>query len=83
VADRRVTATGKDRDGVITKLCGPWGKVSKAQAIDHIENGDHTYYVQNGTRRTEILVITGVINRYLRTDADRSSADNLDNLPDC
>lgn len=83
MADWCVTATGKDRDGDITKLCGPWGKVSKAQAIEHIENGDHTYHVQNGTRRTEIRVITGVINRYLRTDADRSSANHLENLPDC
>ena len=83
MANRRVTATGKDRDGDITKLCGPWGKVSKAQAIDDIENGDHSYYVEQGTTRTPIQVVTGVINRYLRADAERSSVNNLDNLPDC
>jgi len=63
VADRRVTATGKDRDENITKLCGPCGKVSKAKAIDDIESEITPTTSQNGTRRTETDVITGVINK--------------------
>ena len=83
MADFRVTGTGKDRDGDITKLCGAWGKVSKAQAIREIETGENTYYVQIGTRRTDVRVVNGVTGEYLRTDADRASSNSLDNLPDC
>ncbi len=44
MADRRVTKTGKDQDGDITKLCGSWGNRSKASAIYDIQSGTHTYY---------------------------------------
>lgn len=37
MAGRRVTGTGKDRDGDITSLCGGWGSVTKAAAIREIE----------------------------------------------
>lgn len=39
MADRQVTAFGKDRDGDITKLCDSpaWGSRSKAGAIRDIE----------------------------------------------
>ena len=84
MADRRVTGTGKDRDGDITKLCGSWGSATKTQAIEHIENGAHTYYVQQaGTSRVDVHVVKGPTGKYLRTDADPASKNNLDNLPDC
>ncbi|GEK46538.1 hypothetical protein HPA02_08210 [Bisbaumannia pacifica] len=87
MTDRRVTATGKDDDGDITKLCGglgSWGSVSKSQAINEIERGDYTYYVQEepGPRAT-VRVVGTYPNKYLRTDADSSSNNNLDNLPHC
>lgn len=37
MASRRVTRTGKDRDGDITALCGHWGRANKAEAIRDIE----------------------------------------------
>jgi hypothetical protein len=86
MADRKVTASGKDKDGDITKLCNAavWGSVSKALAIDHIEKGTHTYYVQQpGTARVDVKVVDGATGKYLRTTADPNSANNLDNLPDC
>ena len=87
MADRRVTASGKNRDGDITKLCSAgeyWSPRSKADAISDIENRYHTYYVQQpGTTRVEVRVVNEGGNRYLRTTADRSSKNNLDNLPDC
>ena len=86
MADRRVTATGKDRDGDITKLCNGsvWGNVTKASAISQIEGRVHTYYVQQpGTTRADVHVVNGVNGKYLRTDADAASQNNLDNLPDC
>ena len=85
MADRRVTRTGKDSDGDITKLCGAWGGTSKAQAIRDIRREELTptlstrlFYVASSVR-----VITVGYKKYLRTTADGASKNNLDNLPDC
>lgn len=86
MADRRATATGKDRDGDITRLCNgtAWGSVTKASAISEIEGRVHTYYVQQpGTVRADVLVVNGVHGKYLRTNSDADPKNNLDNLPDC
>ena len=84
MADRRVNASDKDSDGDITKLCGGWGSVTKSQAIQHIEDGTHAYYVQQpGTSRVDVHVVDGPTGKYLRTDPDPKSSNNLDNLPAC
>lgn len=82
--DRKVERSGKDTDGDITKLCGAFGSVSKATAISEIENRVNTYHVQQtGTNRVEVRVVTEGGKKYLRTTADSSSKNNLDNLPNC
>jgi hypothetical protein len=85
VADRRVTKTGKDNDGDITSLCSDqwWSPVSKAQAIKDIDNDDHRYYVKTGSAEADINVVNGATGKYLRTDPDKTTVDNLDDLPDC
>ena len=87
MADRRVTKSGKDRDGDITSLCNPgesWTPRSKADAISDIENKTHTYYVNEAGYRSEVRVYRGDYGKkHLRTDADRTSKNNLDNLPNC
>lgn len=86
MSDRAVRNTGKDRDGDITKLCDPgqfWSPRSKADAIRDIESGTHTYYVPWQSGRTEIRVVNGANGKYLRTDRDSTSQNNLDDLPDC
>ena len=84
MSDRRVTSTGKDSDGDITRLCGNWGSVTKAQAISDIEGRVQTYYVQDYLgRRADVLVVNGPTGKYLRTDPNSDCSDNLDNLPDC
>jgi len=87
MADRRVTKTGKDEDGDITKLCNPdasWTPRYKAGAISDIENGVHTYYVKDSKGgRSDIQVVKGATGKYLRTDPNGECEDNLDNLPDC
>lgn len=84
MARRRVTATGKDRDGDITKLCGSWGSASKSEAITGIEYGINSYYVQDRYGRTaDVKVVDGPTGKYLRTDPNSTCSDNLDNLPDC
>ena len=86
MADRAVYKTGKDRDGDITKLCNAnqhWSPRSKVDAIRDIELGLHTYYVPWKSGRTEIHVVNGANGKYLRTDRDSTSKNNLDDLPDC
>lgn len=87
MADRQVTQTGKDGDGDITKLCHPgmsWSPRSKGDAIRDIESRLHTYFVNvAGSGRVDIHVGNGPNGKYLRTDPDATSGNNLDDLPDC
>lgn len=88
MADRDVTRSRKDRDGDITALCNPgasWLPRAKAGAIGDIESGLHRYFVpwSNGTR-TPVRVVNGPTGKYLRTDKDDTTKNNLDDdLPDC
>ena len=87
MAERQVTQTGKDADGDITALCNPsttWSPRRKNDAIADIENHIHNYYVlwPDGIR-TEIRVVNGPTGKYLRTDKDDTTRNNLDDLPDC
>jgi hypothetical protein len=85
VTDRRVRQTGKDR-GDITSLCNGsevWSPRQKADAISDIEGGLHRYYVREEGDGAWVKVVDGPTGKYLRTEADSSSKNNLDNLPDC
>lgn len=86
MADRAVRKTGKDRYGNITSLCNDgdyWSPRLSADAIRDIESGLHTYYVPWTSGRTEIRVVNGPGGKYLRTDRDGTSKNNLDDLPNC
>lgn len=86
MADRQVTQSRKDRDGDITALCNPgqsWSPKAKCEAIAEIENRLHTYFVMDRGQRVEIRVVHGSRGKYLRTDPDKTSKNNLDDLPDC
>lgn len=86
MADRAVTRTGKNHEGDIISLCNPgdyWSPRSKHDAIHDIETNTHTYYVPWTGGRTEIKVVNGPNGKYLRTDRDSTSRNNLDDLPDC
>ena len=86
MADRAVRQTKKDSDGDILALCDAgsvWGYRYKADAIRDIEFGIHSYFVPWTDGRTEIRVVNGPTGKYLRTDRDSTSRNNLDDLPDC
>lgn len=84
--ERRVTCTQKDKNGNITALCNPgmsWSPRMKDNAIREIELGIYSYYVQWPEKRTEVRVVNGPNGKYLRTDRDNTTRNNLDDLPDC
>lgn len=87
MATRYVTRTRKDRDGDITALCRPgewWSPRAKQDAIRDIESNAHTYYATWGDGKTTLIrVVNGATGKYLRTDRDTTSKNNLDDLPDC
>ena len=87
MAKRAVTQSKKDRDGDILALCRPgeyWSPRAKADAIRDIESGTHQYYVPWGDgTKTQIHVVNGPTGKYLRTDRDNTSQNNLDDLPNC
>ena len=83
MADRRVTKTGKDKDGDITKLCGDWGSRLKDEAISDIELKLHSYYVNESGTRSDVYIVNRNGKKHLQTTPDKSSRNNLDNLPNC
>lgn len=83
MADRRVRKTGKDDDGDITSLCNTgewWSPRTKADAVSDIRNNINAYYVEEAGYRSDVIVTS---DGHLKTLADATSANNLDNLPDC
>lgn len=86
MADRAVVASRKDWDGDITALCNPaeyWSPRLKRDAISDIEMGIHRYYVSWPEGHTWIRVVNGPTGKYLRTDRDNTSRNNLADLPGC
>lgn len=86
MSDRAVRQTRKDSDGDILALCNSgdyWSPRLKNDVISDIENKIHTYHVPWAGGRTEIRVVSGPNGKYLRTDRDDTTNNNLDDLPDC
>ena len=86
MSKRYVSRTGKDQYGDITKLCQPgayWSPRTKQSAITDIESGLYQYCVKWTDKETAIRVVNGPTGKYLRTDRDSTTRNNLDDLPDC
>lgn len=87
MAARQVRKTGKNKDKDITKLCNDsesWSPRSKADAISDIDAGTHRYYVSwPDGKTTDVTVVKGANGKYLRTQRDGSSGNNLEDLEDC
>ena len=86
MADRAVRKTRKDWQGDITAVCNEgdyWSPRASTDVIRDIESGTHTYHVPWTSGRTEIRVVAGPRGKYLRTDRDGTTRNNLDDLPPC
>ncbi len=64
---------------------GTHWKLSLANAIKGIEDGEWTFYVNNinGRKVNVIIAKTVMGNKYLKTEADTTEKNNLLELPEC
>ena len=86
MAERRVTASGKDNHGDIRTLCiGAefWSPRQNNDAITDIDLNLHTYYVPADNKKAYVIVKSGATGKYLTTSQDETTVNNLANLPDC
>ncbi len=88
---RKVTGTGK-KYGNIASLCNrneEWRSVSAKQAIQDIEaagkpySDNSPYYTNYKGIDAAIVVMGSGMGKYLRTDPDKTTKNNLEELPDC
>jgi len=83
--------TGAPRHEYITHVGGDWGYnnarliITEAEAIRDIDTSTHSYYVSD--RNGDIAHVKVVTHtngkRFLTTNPDNTTADNLSKLPEC
>lgn len=93
MASHKVTQTGKGtvwtggQHRHIESLClAEGGSVSKSKAIWNIESRLESYYTEGGGQRANVEVVQRCgrcASKYLRTDRDTTTKNNLLELPDC
>jgi hypothetical protein len=58
-------------------------KLSEDEAIKTIEDKKYEFYVSAGGKTVNVIVATHNGRKYLKTEADGYSPDNLLSLPEC
>lgn len=58
-------------------------KITKEDAIGKIERGEWNFYTQANGHRVNVIVASRNGRKYLKTEADRDTPDNLLSLPEC
>jgi hypothetical protein len=85
LVERKVTHSRKDAFGNIIKLCNPgewWSPRNSNEIISDIKESLYTYFVIVDGQKVQIKVINGTMGKYLITDPDKTTKNNLDDLPD-
>lgn len=57
--------------------------LSEKAAIGYIENGTYTFYTQGGGVTANVVIASHNGLKYLKTDRDSTTQDNLLSLPEC
>ena len=83
VMEKRVTHSRKSENGNITHLKADGAIVSKQDVIIYIDAGLYKYYTSEAGYKAEVFVYYENGAKHIKTNADRTSKNNLDNLPDC
>ena len=92
MADFRITCTSKESGSGISHVGGAWGRITVDDAIARMKdktNPDTFFtYDEETKKRAEVKPLHlrrnyDFVEEALRTDADRSIENNLENLPSC
>jgi alkanesulfonate monooxygenase SsuD/methylene tetrahydromethanopterin reductase-like flavin-dependent oxidoreductase (luciferase family) len=81
VFDRRVTSVTRGGDGNVTAVGGDFGVRSRASVIIDIQNGAHTYHLEAGGRRVDVIVTQQDGRRQLSAPDGQDGTDALPGLP--
>ncbi|HCY75818.1 MAG TPA: DUF3892 domain-containing protein [Ignavibacteriales bacterium] len=84
--ERQITGIKKDSSGNIVSLCNPtewWSPKSVNEILYDIEEYMYLYFVIVDGQKVEIKIITGLTKKYIRTDPDKTTKNNLEDLPAC
>lgn len=58
--------------------------ITQVQAIQYIENGEYSFYTYETGHRVNVVVARSRYgNKYIKTEADHDTPDNLLSLPEC
>ncbi len=59
-------------------------KITQVQAIEYIENGTFSFYVNRGGSLVDVIVAKSQYgHKYIKTTADGEQPNNLLSLPEC
>lgn len=68
----------------ITHVGGTWGKITQQDAIRQIESRAESFYVSvRGHSVWVVVAVSRFGNKYLKTEPDGDTPDNLLSLPEC
>jgi hypothetical protein len=78
-----IVRDGSDPDNRIDEVGGTGWQKSEDAVIAEIENGTGSYYVNVGGKEVDVVVREREGRKYLRTDPDETTENNLLSLPEC
>jgi hypothetical protein len=72
-----------DPDNRIDEVGGPGWKKDEDTVIGEIQNQGREYFVNVGGNEVDVVVAERNGRKYLRTDPDQTTENNLLSLPEC